>query len=107
MQNQRKIKFCKAKRVAYKNSIDCFRKAIKFEGFFGLYRGLTAKLVGIAPEKAVKLTVNDCVRGKLSDVSGNISLPCEIFAGSCVSLFNNKLYYVLMTVFSQVLPKYW
>jgi hypothetical protein len=30
---------------------------IRHEGFSGLYRGLVPQLIGVAPEKAIKLTV--------------------------------------------------
>lgn len=42
----------------YKNSFDCFKKVVRHEGFLGLYRGLAPQLVGVAPEKAIKLTVS-------------------------------------------------
>lgn len=41
----------------YRNSIDCFKKVIRHEGATGLYRGLVPQLMGVAPEKAIKLTV--------------------------------------------------
>lgn len=67
----------------YKNSIDCFQKVIRNEGFRGLYSGVLPQLVGVAPEKAIKLTVNDLVRGALTDKNTkNIALPAEIFAGA-------------------------
>lgn len=50
----------------------------------GLYRGLVPQLMGVAPEKAIKLTVNDFVRDKVSDKSGNITVYGEILAGGCV-----------------------
>ena len=56
MQNQRLT--ATVYEVMYKNSFDCFRKVIKHEGFFGLYRGLIPQVVGVAPEKAIKLTVS-------------------------------------------------
>ena len=66
----------------YKNSIDCFRKVITNEGFRGLYSGVLPQLVGVAPEKAIKLTVNDLVRNHFSDKkTGNINLSAEILAG--------------------------
>lgn len=43
--------------LMYKNSFDCFKKVIRHEGVLGLYRGLAPQLVGVAPEKAIKLTV--------------------------------------------------
>ena len=55
MQNQRIA--ADAGEVMYRNSFDCFRKVIKYEGALGLYRGLGPQLVGVAPEKAIKLTV--------------------------------------------------
>lgn len=51
----------------------------------GLYRGLLPQLMGVAPEKAIKLTVNDLVRDKCTDNQGQIPLWSEILAGGCVS----------------------
>lgn len=64
----------------YNNSIDCFRKVIRNEGFRGLYSGVLPQLVGVAPEKAIKLTVNDLVRRALGK-DGEITLTSEIIAG--------------------------
>ncbi|KAI1827919.1 mitochondrial carrier domain-containing protein [Xylaria intraflava] len=80
----------------YKNSIDCFRKVVANEGFRGLYSGVLPQLVGVAPEKAIKLTVNDIVRGVFTDKkSGQIALPYEILAGgsagACQVVFTNPL----------------
>jgi len=58
---------------------------IRHEGFFGLYRGLMPQLMGVAPEKAIKLTVNDFVRDKFMDKNGNLPLYGEIISGACVS----------------------
>ena len=92
MQNQRTGSFLGE--VAYKNSLDCFKKVVKFEGFRGLYRGLLPQIVGVAPEKAIKLTMNDFVRDKLT-FDGRISLPAEILAGGCAGgsqvIFTNPL----------------
>ncbi|XP_063360224.1 calcium-binding mitochondrial carrier protein Aralar1 [Cydia amplana] len=93
MQNQRTGSFIGE--VAYRNSFDCFKKVIRHEGLFGLYRGLVPQLIGVAPEKAIKLTVNDLVRDKLMDKNGNLSLYAEIFAGACAGgsqvIFTNPL----------------
>jgi solute carrier family 25 aspartate/glutamate transporter 12/13 len=43
--------------LMYRNSFDCFKKVLRHEGFSGLYRGLVPQLMGVAPEKAIKLTV--------------------------------------------------
>ena len=58
-------------------------QVIRHEGFFGLYRGLLPQFLGVAPEKAIKLTVNDLVRDKLS-TKDNIPLVAEVVAGGCV-----------------------
>ncbi|XP_061711462.1 calcium-binding mitochondrial carrier protein Aralar1 isoform X2 [Cydia pomonella] len=93
MQNQRTGSFIGE--VAYRNSFDCFKKVIRHEGIFGLYRGLVPQLIGVAPEKAIKLTVNDLVRDKLMDKNGNLSIYAEIFAGACAGgsqvIFTNPL----------------
>ncbi|CAG9559559.1 unnamed protein product [Danaus chrysippus] len=93
MQNQRTGSFIGE--VAYRNSWDCFKKVIRHEGIFGLYRGLVPQLIGVAPEKAIKLTMNDLVRDKFMDKKGNISIYAEILAGACAGgsqvVFTNPL----------------
>lgn len=82
-------------KALYDNSLDCFKKILKKEGFKGLYSGLAAQLVGVAPEKAIKLTVNDLVRGIGSNDDGSITMGWEILAGSsaggCQVIFTNPL----------------
>lgn len=41
----------------YKNSWDCFKKVIRYEGVLGLYRGFGFQLVGVCLEKVIKFTV--------------------------------------------------
>ena len=65
----------------YNNSIDCFQKVIRREGVLGLYSGVLPQLVGVAPEKAIKLTVNDLVRGMFTRSDGSISWMHEVISG--------------------------
>ncbi|KAI7958592.1 hypothetical protein MJO29_006809 [Puccinia striiformis f. sp. tritici] len=80
MQNQRsKV----VGELLYKNSMDCVKKVLKNEGFTGFYRGLPPQLIGVAPEKAIKLTINDLIRANTKDpVTGEIKLGWELFAGA-------------------------
>ena len=55
MQNQRTGSYIGE--LMYTNSFDCFKKVIRHEGPGGLYRGLGPQILGVAPEKAIKLTV--------------------------------------------------
>ncbi|CAD5119751.1 DgyrCDS8346 [Dimorphilus gyrociliatus] len=93
MQNQRSLSVIGE--LMYKNSFDCFKKVIRHEGVLGLYRGLPPQLVGVAPEKAIKLTVNDLMRDKLSNKNGGLPLWAECVsggtAGGCQVLFTNPL----------------
>ncbi|KAK0614289.1 mitochondrial carrier domain-containing protein [Immersiella caudata] len=79
----------------YNNSIDCFRKVVRNEGFRGLYSGVLPQLVGVAPEKAIKLTVNDLVRRQLTGNDGKIWWGWEVVAGgsagACQVVFTNPL----------------
>jgi len=78
MQNQRGT----AGHLMYKNSFDCASKVLKNEGLRGFYSGVAPQMIGVAPEKAIKLTVNDLVRGKLTNKdTGKIWWPFEILAG--------------------------
>lgn len=80
MQNQR-VSASGGQRL-YKNSIDCFRQVIRNEGAMGLYRGLGPQLVGVAPEKAIKLSMNDLLRSLFKNKDqGDVYLPLEILAG--------------------------
>uniref|UniRef100_A0A8C4F2B7 Solute carrier family 25 member 13 n=1 Tax=Dicentrarchus labrax TaxID=13489 RepID=A0A8C4F2B7_DICLA len=94
MQNQRSSGSLVGE-LMYKSSFDCFKKVVRYEGFFGLYRGLVPQLLGVAPEKAIKLTVNDFVRGKNRQRDGTVPLPAEILAGGCAGgsqvIFTNPL----------------
>ncbi|KAF8346951.1 mitochondrial carrier domain-containing protein [Amanita rubescens] len=93
MQNQRSTV---VGQMLYKNSIDCARKIFRNEGLLGFYRGLGPQLIGVAPEKAIKLTVNDLVRAKATDPeTGRIKLGWELvaggMAGGCQVVFTNPL----------------
>uniref|UniRef100_A0A671VXZ2 Solute carrier family 25 member 13 n=1 Tax=Sparus aurata TaxID=8175 RepID=A0A671VXZ2_SPAAU len=94
MQNQRSSGSLVGE-LMYKSSFDCFKKVVRYEGFFGLYRGLVPQLLGVAPEKAIKLTVNDFVRGKTRQKDGTVPLRAEILAGGCAGgsqvIFTNPL----------------
>ncbi|KAL0483707.1 mitochondrial substrate carrier family protein [Acrasis kona] len=81
--------------VAYNGVVDCFKKIIQTEGVSGLYRGLPANLVGITPEKAIKLAGNDFFRSLFSklyfktkpaaptDVVKQLPVSLELLAGGC------------------------
>ena len=84
MQNQRTGSY--VGELMYKNSFDCAKKVIRHEGVLGLYRGLLPQLVGVAPEKAIKLTMNDLMRDKLSRKDGTLPLWAEMAAGGIVSI---------------------
>ncbi|XP_070770140.1 electrogenic aspartate/glutamate antiporter SLC25A12, mitochondrial-like isoform X1 [Enoplosus armatus] len=94
MQNQRSTGSFVGE-LMYKNSFDCAKKVLRYEGFFGFYRGLLPQLIGVAPEKAIKLTVNDFVRDKFTTQDDTIILPAEILAGGCAGasqvIFTNPL----------------
>nr|XP_057937106.1 electrogenic aspartate/glutamate antiporter SLC25A12, mitochondrial-like isoform X1 [Doryrhamphus excisus] len=94
MQNQRSTGSLVGE-LMYKNSFDCAKKVLRYEGFFGFYRGLLPQLIGVAPEKAIKLTMNDFVRDKFTTQDGSIPLAAEILAGGCAGgsqvIFTNPL----------------
>ncbi|KAI0734392.1 mitochondrial carrier [Fomitopsis betulina] len=93
MQNQRSTV---VGQLLYKNSFDCVKKVFRNEGFLGFYRGLGPQLIGVAPEKAIKLTVNDFIRSRATDPeTGRIKLFWELVAGGtaggCQVIFTNPL----------------
>ncbi|EFA81635.1 putative transmembrane protein [Heterostelium album PN500] len=67
----------------YNGALDCARKIIANEGGVrALYRGLSANLVGITPEKALKLAVNDQLRQILQGDAKTITIGQEVLAGA-------------------------
>lgn len=79
---------------AYKSMLDCLRKVVATEGFFGMYRGSAVNLLLITPEKAIKLTGNDLFRHLLTNhststhgaKSSHLTLPREMLAGGGAGL---------------------
>lgn len=100
MQNQRSG--ATVQEILYRNSFDCFKKVITREGVLGLYRGLLPQLVGVCPEKAIKLTVNDFVRDKFTSKNGDIILAAEILSGCCVSVKLNTIIVQLLKLFASL-----
>jgi hypothetical protein len=93
MQNQRSAV---PGELLYRNSLDCFRKVLRGEGVRGLYSGLGPQLVGVAPEKAIKLTVNDFARHMFTDKNtGKIEFWAEVLSGCMAGgsqvIFTNPL----------------
>lgn len=55
--------------------MDCLRKSLRADGLRGLYRALPAVIVGITPEKAIKLGVNDFMCDIFRQKLGTEQLP--------------------------------
>ena len=51
-------------------------------------RGLLANLIGVTPEKAIKLAVNDFVREATADENGNVAWYNGILAGASTRIVN-------------------
>ena len=66
----------------------CFMTLLKTEGAVGMYRGLLPQLLGVAPEKAIKLTINDMLRQAFTTKDtktgeSKILFPLEVLSGGC------------------------
>ena len=59
----------------------CMKFVVREGGLFSLYRGLPVQLIGIIPEKALKLSVNDLGRRYLRNSDGSIDLHNEAISG--------------------------
>lgn len=51
--------------------LDVFRGVLRTEGFRGFYRGLVPNLVGVFPEKGIKLAANDLFRHVAARATGS------------------------------------
>ncbi|KAF0979965.1 hypothetical protein FDP41_001118 [Naegleria fowleri] len=67
--------------IIYKNSLDCFKQIYQYEGIRGFYRGLIPQLIGVSPEKAIKLVTNDTLRDLFGKEGDEIYFPLEVLAG--------------------------
>ena len=81
LQNQ--IPDPKTGKLPYRGVVHAFRTIVATESFLGMYKGLGANLVGVSPEKAIKLGANDLFREMLTDeATGILTLPNQIMAGA-------------------------
>lgn len=69
--------------------VSTFRNVIQSQGVRGMYRGLAPQLIGVTPEKALKLTVNDRLRRLLrgEDESRELRVYEEMLAGCGTGMF--------------------
>jgi len=83
----------------YRGGFHAFQSIVQREGFRGLYRGLPANLVGITPEKAIKLAVNDYAREALAkrkkvptdELPLLYGMAAGAFAGFCQVIATNPM----------------
>eukprot|EP00038_Savillea_parva_P023268 m.40229 g.40229 ORF g.40229 m.40229 type:complete len:311 (-) comp5938_c0_seq1:294-1226(-) len=69
-------------KLRYSGVGNCFRSILTTEGAGSFYKGLGANLIGVTPEKAIKLAANDFFREKLTDpVTGELPISRQVIAG--------------------------
>lgn len=73
--------------VTYTGPVDVLTRMNAKEGVRGFYRGLGANLVGVTPEKAIKLAVNDLCRETFSQPDGSIKFYHEVLSGATAGFF--------------------
>ena len=75
-----------------RDSIRCAWDIVLETGPLALYRGVLVQIAGIAPEKTIKLFVNDFMRTFLSaQMGGSLSLVGEVAAGGVAGLCQDLL----------------
>ncbi|CAN8063045.1 unnamed protein product [Agarophyton chilense] len=72
--------------ATYTNFVQAAFKIVRQTGLSSLYRGLRPALIGVFPEKAIKLSVNDYLTAALSRPDGSISMPMAMAAGAGAGL---------------------
>jgi len=83
LQNQQVVN---GKRM-YNGLFHCLRTVLKNEGFASLYRGALPNLLLIVPEKTIKLSVNDYMRGILSTDGKSVTPKCQLIAAATAGFF--------------------
>ena len=89
LQNQSKAS---AAGLRYSGPIDCFRKIVAAEGVGGLYQGLKPNLLGVAPEKSIKLAFNDMFREAFTARNGDGTICAQVFTITFFRWFYFKYY---------------
>ncbi|GMF41227.1 unnamed protein product [Phytophthora fragariaefolia] len=69
-------------RMMFSGPLQCFKHIVATDGVRGLYRGLPPTLVGVLPEKAIKLAVNEQLREQFADADGNLTMAKQALAGA-------------------------
>eukprot|EP01031_Cornospumella_fuschlensis_P033079 gene33079-40014_t len=92
----------------YSGPADVVKKIVSQEGGVkALYRGLPVNLIGVTPEKAIKLAANEFFREKFENDDGSISLQHEIFSGAaagfCQVIATNPMEIVKIRMQTQML----
>jgi solute carrier family 25 (mitochondrial aspartate/glutamate transporter), member 12/13 len=86
----------------YRSASHCIRKVLQHEGWRGLYRGLPPALLGVFPEKAIKLAMNDHLRNMLTAPDGTISVARSMLAGAgaglCQVIATNPMEMLMITM---------
>lgn len=85
-----------------KTALSVVKDTLEERGIFGFYRGALVQVLGVAPEKAIKLSVNDAARNVLLGTSLSVTLPFQLptliaemlagsIAGTCQVIITNPL----------------
>ncbi|KAK4536981.1 hypothetical protein CDCA_CDCA10G3006 [Cyanidium caldarium] len=86
--------------------LQAFRSIVRTEGVRGLYRGLSPTLIGVAPEKAIKLSANDYFTAKLREYNRQPGAPLSLWqgmlagagAGLCQVVATNPMELLMITM---------
>ncbi|KAG9290671.1 hypothetical protein G9A89_011634 [Geosiphon pyriformis] len=81
IKTQLQLQDTKSGEKLYKGPIDCGVTTIRTRGFFALYKGLSALVIGTAAKAGVRFLTYDELKKLLSDEKGNISGPKSMLAG--------------------------
>ncbi|KAF6003018.1 hypothetical protein F1559_002646 [Cyanidiococcus yangmingshanensis] len=78
--------------------LDAFRHIVRTQGVRGLYRGLTPTLLGVAPEKAIKLAANDFLSPNLESIHRILGMMAGAGAGLCQVVATNPMEVLMITM---------
>ncbi|ORX94377.1 mitochondrial tricarboxylate transporter [Basidiobolus meristosporus CBS 931.73] len=65
----------------FKGPLDCLMSTVKNQGFFSLYRGLSAMLIGNSSKAAIRFYSFNYFKNLLADEKGQLSAPRSLLAG--------------------------